>query len=220
MTTFLVISSIALWVLVLFLAFLLLGVLRNLGLLNWRLDQLQATTPSRLGRDGLKPGKKAPDFTLPSAAGPEVSLHEFSGRRVLLVFVQAHCGPCHQVVPELNKLRHRGEPAVLAVFNGDPEAARKWAAEVKAEFSVLSQEKFAVSKRYEMFATPFAFLIDEKGIIASKGIVNNQQHIGYVLSGVRVAGDSDHADTETEAPANGHADGSASPPDAKEVHHV
>src|SRR5215472_17174645 len=96
MTTFLVISSIVLWVLVLFLAFLVLGALRNQGLLNWRLDQLQATTPSRLGRDGLKPGKKAPDFTLPSAAGPELSLHEFSGRRVLLVFVQGGCGPCHQ----------------------------------------------------------------------------------------------------------------------------
>ena len=196
MTTFLVISCIALWVLVLFLAFLVLGALRNQGLLNWRLDQLQATTPSRLGRDGLRPGKKAPDFTLPSAAGPELSLHEFSGRRVLLVFVQGGCGPCHQVVPELNKLHHKGEPAVLAVFNGDPEVARKWAAEVKAGFPLLSQEKFAVSKRYEMYATPFAFLIDERGVIASKGIINNAAHIGFVLSGAGNAAKDGHAEAE------------------------
>src|SRR5437773_12135935 len=58
-------SIVVLWIVVLFLAFLLLGTLRALGLLSWRLEQLEATTPKRLGRDGLKPGKKAPDFTLP-----------------------------------------------------------------------------------------------------------------------------------------------------------
>ena len=39
------------------------------------------------------------------------------------------------------------------------------------------------SKRYQMYATPFAFLIDERGVIASRGIVNNGQHIDFVLSG-------------------------------------
>jgi hypothetical protein len=82
-----IVSSVALWLLVPFLGFLLLGTLRALGLLRWRLEQLEATTPSRLGRSGLKPGKKAPAFTLPSVAGGEVSLHNFPGRKVLLVFM-------------------------------------------------------------------------------------------------------------------------------------
>jgi hypothetical protein len=46
----------------------------------------------------------------------------------------------------------------------------------------LIQERFELCRRYEVFATPFAFLIDEQGIIASKGIVNNRQHIEFVLS--------------------------------------
>jgi len=54
------VSYVALWLVVLFLA---------LGLLRWRLEQLEAITPTRVGRSGLKPGKKAPDFTLPSVAG-------------------------------------------------------------------------------------------------------------------------------------------------------
>ncbi len=58
-----------LWLVVLLLGFLLLGTLRSLGLLSWRLEQLEATTPKRLGRDGLKPGKRAPDFTLPGVEG-------------------------------------------------------------------------------------------------------------------------------------------------------
>src|SRR5947209_10945002 len=106
MNLFWLISSLALWALVLFLGFLLLGTLRALGLLRWRLEQLEATTPSRLGRSGLKPGKKAPDFTLPSVAGPEVALHDFAGRPVLLVFTQTGCGPCHTIMPELNRLHN------------------------------------------------------------------------------------------------------------------
>ena len=34
----------------------------------------------------LKPGQKAPDFTLPSDEGQEISLKAFLGQRVLLFF--------------------------------------------------------------------------------------------------------------------------------------
>jgi methylamine dehydrogenase accessory protein MauD len=188
-------STVLLWLVVLLLGFLLLGALRSLGLLRWRLEQLEATTPKRLGRDGLKRGKKAPDFTLPSAAGPEVALHDFAGRKVLLVFTQAGCSPCHAIVPELNRLG--GDVQVLVVNNGEPAATRQWAAELKPRFPVLMQEGFSVSKRYEVFATPFAFLIDERGVIRSKGIINNKQHIGFVLSGAGDAAMNGQAEPES-----------------------
>jgi methylamine dehydrogenase accessory protein MauD len=187
MSVFLLASNVVLWVLLLSLGFLLLGALRALGLLRWRLDQLEATTPSRLGRGGLKAGKKAPEFTLPSVAGDEVSLHDFAGRKVLLAFTQSGCKPCHRIVPELNKLQRGGDVQVLVVNNGELEATREWASQAKAGVQVLVQQQFSVSKRYETFATPFAFLIDERGVIVSKGIINNGQHIGFVLSG---AGDA------------------------------
>src|SRR6516162_9497588 len=104
MNNFLLVSNIILWLASGFLGFLLLGTLRSLGLLSWRLEQLEATTPKRLGRDGLKPGKRAPDFTLPSVDGNEVALHDFRGRKVLLVFTQSGCAPCKAIVPELNRL--------------------------------------------------------------------------------------------------------------------
>jgi methylamine dehydrogenase accessory protein MauD len=212
-------AFLALWAVVLFLAFLLLGALRALGLLRWRLEQLEATTPRRLGRDGLKPGKRAPDFTLPSADGKEVALHDFAGRKVLLVFTQSGCSPCQKIVPELNRLGKSGESQVVVVNNGDAEATRKWSAEVGARFPVLAQEKFSISKKYEVFATPFAFLIDEKGVIASKGIINNRQHIRYVLSGRRV-GENGHADAETVATESSESEELSSITTSKEVSHV
>jgi methylamine dehydrogenase accessory protein MauD len=146
---------------------------------------LELTRPSRLGRDGLKVGSKAPDFTLPSASGAEVSLHDFVGRKVLLVFTQSQCGPCHEMVPEFNLLQEVGEYQVLVVNNGEPDETRQWAADIRVRFPVLRQEKFTLSKRYEVFATPFAFLIDEQGLIVSNGIVGNKEYLGNVLAGAR-----------------------------------
>ncbi len=177
------ISYLALWGLVLVLGFLLLGALRALAVLRWRLDQLIATTPRRLGRDGLRVGTKAPDFTLPDPDGTERSLHDVAGRPVLLVFLQAACKPCRAVVPELNRVYQKGKVKVLAVNTGEVEAVRQWVAEVGAQFPVLVQNQRDLSRRYEITATPFGFLIDDQGMIRAKGIVNNRQHLDFLLAG-------------------------------------
>jgi methylamine dehydrogenase accessory protein MauD len=216
----LMLSQVLLWALVLALGFLLLGTLRALGLMRWRLEQLEATTPSRLGRNGLKPGKKAPDFTLPSVAGTEVSLSNFTGRQVLLVFVQPGCGPCRQVTPELNRLQDKGEVQVVAVSNGDREANRKWAGEVRACFPVLTQERLSLSRRYEAFATPFAFLIDEKGVIRSAGIINSRQHLGFVLAGRRNAPEAEPMATGSPGTEDGTSPVSRSRSNAEEFDHA
>jgi methylamine dehydrogenase accessory protein MauD len=171
------------WLAILALGFLLLGALRALGLQGWRLEQLEATAPSRVGRNGLKPGVIAPNFALPEAAGGEICLQDFAGRRVLLVFTQSGCGPCHRIMPDLNRLQAAGDVQVLVVNNGELKPTRAWAVEARARFPVAVQEHYSLSRKYEVFATPFAFLIDERGVIASKGIINNRQHIGYILEG-------------------------------------
>jgi peroxiredoxin len=221
-------SQILLWATVLLLGFLLLGTLRSLALLRWRLEQLEATTPRKLGRSGLKPGKKAPDFSLPSVAGPEVSLHDFTGRKVLLVFTQAGCRPCQTILAELNRLVGRigypsgvnGDLQVVVVNKGDRESARHLAAETAARFPVLVQDGLDLSRWYEAFATPFAFVIDEKGIVLSRGIVANKQHIGHVLSG---AGGATHeaVDHEPREPGGTESEEPHSRSSSQaEVHHV
>jgi methylamine dehydrogenase accessory protein MauD len=213
------IAFVALWVVVLFLGFLLVGTLRALGLLTWRLEQLEATTPRRVGRDGLKPGKKAPDFALPGADRKEIALRDFAGCKVLLVFRQLGCSPCTHIVPELNRLRGSAVQVVV-INNGDPEATRKWGEELGVRFPVLAQDCFSVSKRYEVFATPFAFLIDEKGIIASKGIINTRQHIRYVLSGARPGQSNGHTEADAHGAESRVSNESASLSPSKEVSHV
>ncbi len=183
------------------------------------MEQLEATTPSRLGRSRLKVGKKAPDFTLPSVAGPEVALHDSAGRKVLLVFTQAGCGPCEEIMPELNRLAG-GDVQVLVLNKGDLEATRRWATELGLRFPVLVQNGLDVAKKYEALATPFAFLIDEKGVIASKGVVSNKQQIGHVLSGAAGAKNG-HAEGGSPGIQGARSEEARSPSTSlKEVRHV
>lgn len=126
---------------------------------------------SRIERDGLKPGTPAPEFTLPDLDGGEISLADFRGRRVLLMFSDADCGPCDEAAAELAELAASrpddAEPAIVMIGRGDVESNRRKVAEHGIPFPVLVQPGWTVSRRYGIFATPVAFLVSEDSVIAA-----------------------------------------------------
>jgi len=68
----------------------------------------RSLTRSKIKRDGLKAGTPAPDFRLPRLDGRgDLSLEEFRGRRVFLVFSSPHCGPCDALAPQLEKFHRK-----------------------------------------------------------------------------------------------------------------
>ena len=94
--------------------------------------------------------------------GRTVSLEEYRGRRVLLVFSDPHCGPCDELAPQLARLHqeHRDNNlAIIMVGRGDAEENRSKAERHGVEFPVVLQEQWKLSKEYGIFATPVAFLI-------------------------------------------------------------
>jgi peroxiredoxin len=109
---------------------------------------------------------------------------------------------------------------VLVINNGDPVATRRWSTEAAARFPVLAQTQFSVSKKYEVFATPFAFLIDEWGVITSKGIITDRQHVRYVLSGKRVGEHNGHAEAESDTEETAELKESPLDSTSMEVNHV
>src|SRR2546427_3799527 len=64
---------------------------------------------SRIVRDGLKAGTPAPAFRLPDIHGGTVSLDQFLGRKLFLVFFAPHCGPGDQLAPQLAELHLKHE---------------------------------------------------------------------------------------------------------------
>jgi peroxiredoxin len=170
------------WILLCIVGFVLLGALRNHAVLSWRVDQLALTAPVKINRNGLKLGANAPGFALPDTTGKTVSLEEFAGRSVLLVFTQTGCGPCKSIIPALEHLQKKASLQIVVVNRGDLASTRDWAETVRASFPILTQEGIEVAKKYEAFVTPFAFLIDESGVVVSRGLVTEARHIDFILS--------------------------------------
>jgi peroxiredoxin len=133
-----------------------------------RLQTERPISESRIEREGLKAGTPAPPFELPDLGGQTVSLAEQRGRRVLLVLSDPDCGPCEKVLPDLARL-HRARRSdgleIIMVSRGGLEENRRKAEAFGVEFPVVLQSGWKLSKKYGIFATPVAFLIDEDGVI-------------------------------------------------------
>lgn len=123
---------------------------------------------SKLNRNGLKAGTLAPEFCLPRIDGGELSLAEFRGQRLLLVFSDPNCGPCDDLAPGLQHIHaERLALSVLMISRRDMEATRAKAAILRLSFPTVVQKQWEVSLQYGMFATPIAYLIDEQGVLLS-----------------------------------------------------
>jgi peroxiredoxin len=117
---------------------------------------------------GLKPRMVAPPFSLPRLDGGRVSLGDYRGRRLLLVFSSSSCPACDQVLPELEAF-HRRSPdlPIVMVTRGEPDENRAKVAGLGLTFPVALQQNWEVSRKYRKFATPAAYVIDEEGEIAA-----------------------------------------------------
>ena len=123
---------------------------------------------SRINRNGLPPGTTAPAFTLPRLDGGDLSLSDYAGRPVLLVFSDPDCGPCDVLAPKLERFAKETPGVnVVMVSRGDPERNRNKVAAHGLTFPVVLQEQWKLSREYAKFATPIAYLIDAEGRIAA-----------------------------------------------------
>ena len=121
---------------------------------------------SKIARNGLKAGTPAPPFCLPRLDGGELALEDLRGSRVLLVFSDPHCGPCDALAPRLEQMHH-GHPdiRVVMITRGEARENRAKVREHRLTFPVVLQQQWEISRRYAMFATPIAYLINEAGVI-------------------------------------------------------
>lgn len=188
-------SYIALWAVVLFQGFIILMLLRQLGI-------IYLGTAQGVSRDGLAVGERAPDFAVAGLDGQSISLAGLRGLPLLLVFGSANCNPCRQLIPDLNVFarERQDELRVLFLSRGEIEETRRFASEVDAQVPVATHPDSTLPDRYKARVTPFAFLIDGDGVIVAKGLANNREHLELLE---RMARDHQKTESRRENGRNG-----------------
>ncbi len=128
----------------------------------------------------LKPGDKAPAFTLLDQGGDKVKLGDFKGRKVLVYFYpKADTPGCTQQSCGLRDIAGDvGDTAIIGISPDPVKAQAKFDTKYSLGFPLLSDEDHAVAEAYSvwgeksMYGRKYmgiirsAFLIDEKGKIA------------------------------------------------------
>jgi len=161
------------------LGLVVLGMLRQMGIIQ---RQLAETSPL----NGLAPGTKAPDFSLPTPSGELIGLSAYRGRKVLLVFVSPGCGPCKRVLPDIVEALavRRDQPDLLVISRDDRRANRELADGPARGLPLVYEEQPRVAAAYKVPGTPFACLVDEAGMIKSASIVAMREKVEQLLDGV------------------------------------
>lgn len=131
-----------------------------------------------IGRGGMnrsllpKVGEPAPDFTTEDVFGNPVSLSQFKGQPVWLMFWGSWCPPCRAEFPDIQAAYSRLEPQGLRMLGvslrESPVDAAAYAGRNGATFLVLSDpDESDTGAPYPILNFPTHIFIDKDGIVRS-----------------------------------------------------
>ena len=201
MTTWLVVSSVLLWLAVLVLGVLVFALTRQIGVLYERV----APAGALMMNQRLQAGDPAPPVEAPLLGGGQLRVGE-GGQRTLLFFLAPDCPICKSLLPVLGSVgaAESDVRVVLASDGDDEQAHRDYVAEndLTAYPYLLSE---TLGRTYGVSKLPYAVLITESGTIASLGIVNSREHLEslFVAHEVGVASLQDFLAGGGEPPRGG-----------------
>ncbi|MFT8467854.1 MAG: redoxin family protein [Acetobacter syzygii] len=191
------------WQVVLVLALLVLAVMlvalaRQIGVLHERLAPLgdQEVKP------GLDVGQVVPRLILHTLEGQPFTVGDVlpAGRKQLLLFVAAECPVCKRVSPIVRQIA--AERGLDLVFVGDgPEPELKAMQQSRPEMQGLPLiTGFELALVLQINRMPSVVVLDERGTILAKDLVNTRRQIEGVLDGIATT----HPALPSDTGANAH----------------
>lgn len=179
----LIVSNVLLWCLLLALVFVVMGLVRQVGVLHGRLAPAGALVLDK----GVVVGQPAPRVTAVDRGGRPVNIGYAGARGQLLFFLSPTCPVCKSLLPAVQAIA-RAEAnrlEVVYVSDGDPAAQ----AELIARFGLEGASYVVgpeVGMTFQIGKLPYAVLIDASGTLRAKGLVNSREHLDSLFEAERL----------------------------------
>ncbi len=145
------------------LAFIVVGLLRP--------NAVSPTTSSLGTTVGLQIGDAAPNFTLKTLDGKQVSLSDYQGKAVMINFWFATCPGCLAETPGIERFyaaqQAAGKSFVILAVNSvdDAPTAQQFVQQYGITYTPVLDDNQRVATLYNLNATPTSYFIDRQGII-------------------------------------------------------
>jgi hypothetical protein len=160
---------------------------RAIGILQLRLGP----EPGALNvGEGLRLYERAPAVTGFDLGLQKPRMLSFEGHKFAIIFVEAICRACRQIVRDAGRIEASGlwNIRLVVIAKGSHEQNRILK-DMAPRLMFLSDPSGDMQRAYGVESTPFAFLIDD-GQIQAKGIVNHRDHLESLLDSVTTVRDS------------------------------
>lgn len=117
-------------------------------------------------------GEQAPDFTLETLGGEEVSLSDYEGTPVIINFWATWCPPCRAEMPDMEEMyQSTDDLEILAVNLTETESTRnavsQFVGELGLSFPILLDQNSDVMGQYEVGPVPTSIFVDREGKVQS-----------------------------------------------------
>jgi methylamine dehydrogenase accessory protein MauD len=172
------ISHLLLWVVVILQGATILALARQIGVLHERV----APAGALIHGAGPGVGEASPRIDVQTLAGNTLTIGArlAAGRASLMLFVSASCPICKKLIPIAKDFAKSERLDVLFVGDADAVEQRKFCA-----LFGLDEHRFVngphVGMAYRVDKLPYAVLLDEAGIITSKGLINSREHFESLI---------------------------------------
>lgn len=152
---------------------------RQIGILLERISPVGAM----MNDSGPKLGEVAPKMVIPSLTSDAVTLGVPALKSSLVFFLSPSCPVCKKLIPVLKEMQiSEGNWLQIYLASDGPEAKhRKFIDEQDLHgMPYLLSEQLGVT--YKVARLPFAVLMDEEGVVKSKGLVNSREQIESIFN--------------------------------------
>lgn len=176
----LIISNIILWILVTVLSIVVFALMRQIGVLHERVFPAGALMTTI----GPTVGDPAPINNVKSFSGTDIQIggENPKGLSTLLLFVSPNCPICKTLLPVVKSVMSVEKKSAQIILASDSESDFELKQherliqdhQLPADRYVLSR---ALGLSFMVEKLPFAALIDSKGILSAKGMVNSREHL-------------------------------------------
>jgi len=166
------------WLAIAGLGLCVIALARQIGVLHERVAPVGALSMSK----GLAVGQSVPRMTARTLDGREVVIGapRPSGRRLLLLFVSAHCPICKVILP-IAKCIAREELLDLMLVGDAPPEEQRGLIEKFDLHGIDFVNSPQIGLTFQVGKLPYAVLIGKDTTLVAQGLVNNREHLESLL---------------------------------------
>jgi methylamine dehydrogenase accessory protein MauD len=170
----LVVSNVVLWIAVVALLVVVFALARQIGVLYERVSPMGALMMDT----GPAIAAAAPVLALTDLAGRPVNLGAPTPRSTLVFFLSPTCPVCKKLLPALKSAanRERRWLSVVLASDGDADEHQRFVQRAGlTDFPYVLSRELGVT--YHVSKLPYAVVLDERGVVRAKGLVNSREHL-------------------------------------------